>query len=472
MSYNLLDEAWIPVLYRNGLNSRIGILKALSDAGQIRQVSASNPMDRFAIVRFLLALLCCIRGKSPAIIDLGYDKALPAGWAENLQSNRGLFNLLGDEHRFYQCRLDKVKEKLSTNYLAQEVPTGTNSWHFRHSTDGANGLCPACCALGLLRLPIFATSGGRGKPPGVNSKPPIYAMPVGSSLEETLILLLGEISEAELGTPAWEKPNLQLPKTGKIPILTGLTWLPRRIWLDDPDPIEARCISCGSRARLIRQCIFAGIGSTKTDGGDKPRLWSDPHAIYDGEEVMKPSNALGSSDAAAGQWARILAGILKKQQPSTRLWIISFATVQNDKYLEAMEYEFALPFEQDDQEIQKHIELVEAWQMASSSLARRLKPKNSPRKHTENLPLIAAIRPHVESKVSAKASEFLSGEDEAWEHAANEYSQLMTVIAKSLAPGSTTASVRRRKQIADVRPYFQSSSKATRKPVLKPGVSK
>jgi len=48
MIYNLLDEKWIPVLYRDGRWDRVGIRKALADAGRIRQIAASNPMDRIA----------------------------------------------------------------------------------------------------------------------------------------------------------------------------------------------------------------------------------------------------------------------------------------------------------------------------------------------------------------------------------------------------------------------------------------
>jgi hypothetical protein len=50
MNYNLLDEKWIPVLYRDGRWDRVGIRKALEDAGKIRQVAASNPMDSVALL--------------------------------------------------------------------------------------------------------------------------------------------------------------------------------------------------------------------------------------------------------------------------------------------------------------------------------------------------------------------------------------------------------------------------------------
>ena len=64
MCYNLLEEEWIPVLYRNGTFCRRGIRRALEDAGCIRQIAASNPMDRVAVLRFLLALLYWCKGNA------------------------------------------------------------------------------------------------------------------------------------------------------------------------------------------------------------------------------------------------------------------------------------------------------------------------------------------------------------------------------------------------------------------------
>ncbi len=57
MDYSLLDEAWIPVLFKNGETIRLGMRDALAQASQIRQIAATNPIDRVAILRFLLALL-------------------------------------------------------------------------------------------------------------------------------------------------------------------------------------------------------------------------------------------------------------------------------------------------------------------------------------------------------------------------------------------------------------------------------
>jgi hypothetical protein len=326
--------------------------------------------------------------------------------------------------------------------------------------------------MGLLRLPLFAASDGRGKSPGINGKPPIYFFPLGSSLAETLWFSWRQLSSSNLGTPAWEKPDLQLPKTGEIPLLTGLTWLPRRVWLDNPAEPEAYCISCGGKDYLIRQCVFAGIGSMKSDKG---RTWSDPNVIYDRKDVMKPHNVLDASGAATGQWATIMAGILRGQKANDtcKLLIVGFATVQNGKYLEAMEYEVPFLCTPDHQQVQEHIEKIEMWQKEGSNLIRKARPKDSSkRKHIEIPSMVAAIRPHVEGRVSAKAGELITGGKEAWDQAAREYSPMMAAIAQSLSPGYTTTALQRRIQIAEAKPNLRPDTKASKKSGGKKGGDK
>jgi len=53
---NLLTMPWIPVLWSNGVWNdsqppRVGIFTALTQAGKIRQIAASNPMDNVALLR-------------------------------------------------------------------------------------------------------------------------------------------------------------------------------------------------------------------------------------------------------------------------------------------------------------------------------------------------------------------------------------------------------------------------------------
>lgn len=464
-NYNLLEEKWIPVLWKSGKTDQVGIIEAFTNAHEIRQIAASNPMDRFAIIRFLLALLYWCQGNPPNELP---DDSFPKDWFKNLNDNRDCFNLLGNGKRFYQYKneSDKEKEEKTVNYLIHEVPTGTNLWHFRHSIDKVDGLCPACCTMGLLRLPVFATSAGKGLSPGINSKPPIYVIPLGSSLAETLRLLWKSVDN--LGTPAWEEPDLELRQEGDVPLLTGLTWLPRRVWLDDPEPSEANCISCGHRERLIKQCVFAGKGSIKVK-----REWKDPHVILiSGKEgdVIKPGNALDRPDASAGQWSEILAGILqynkdKKANCGGKLLVVGFATVKNDKYLEAVEHENSLPNTLDEQKITESTEKIKVWQKETSNIIGKLK-KVKARKSFTNLEIksvINTIFPHIEAKVSAKIGELAAGGDDVWKQAADEYSSMMGAIAKSLSPGFTSVAVQRQKYIENIKPNIQTQQKIDEK---------
>ena len=146
-NFNLLDKEWIPVFYRDGTVKRVGIRRALEQAHRIRQIAASNPMDRLAILRFLLALLYWCKGNPP---DKLSDDSFPPDWFKKLHDNKNYFNLLGKGKRFYQD--SEAKRPQAVTQLIQEIPAGNNFYHFRHSIDKKDGLCPACCAIGLLAV--------------------------------------------------------------------------------------------------------------------------------------------------------------------------------------------------------------------------------------------------------------------------------------------------------------------------------
>lgn len=480
MNYNLLDQEWIPVLYKQGTPRRVGIIEALTQAGHIRQIASSNPMDRVAILRFLLALLYWCND-NPRDGPIPAD-SFPREWFTRLDDNRECFELLGEVKRFYQYKSSSQNDKKPpVNYLVHEVPTGTNVWHFRHATDKVDGLCPACCALGLVRLPVFTTQGGAGKSPGINGRPPVYVIPLGSSLAHTLSLSWQNVSN--LGTPAWENPALQLPKTGDVPLLTGLTWLPRCVWLDDPEEPEGKCISCARKELLIRQSVYAGRGSIKAKAAS--RIWHDPHVIRDPRDILVTSrNPLDAADAMAGDWARVAAGVLRKAVPTgtRQVWIVGFATDRN-KYLEAKEYEIPLLSATDEQKLQDSISKIQTWQKEGSRLAGKVQNllrrtegtrqgASRQREHVEVQPMLAALRPHVEDKVSTNVGELLAGGDHAWQQAAREYSPGMDAIARSLSPGYTTAAVEMRRRIASVEPNMRLNAKAAKKPGSRKGEKK
>ena len=125
MNYNLLEERWIPVLWTNGEFDRMSVKTTLMEAHRIRQIAASNPMDRVAILRFLLALLYWCKGNRPIGAEGASGDSFPPDWFSKLDDNKDCFNLLGEGKRFYQYRRDNDK-RLAANYLMHEIPTGTN----------------------------------------------------------------------------------------------------------------------------------------------------------------------------------------------------------------------------------------------------------------------------------------------------------------------------------------------------------
>ena len=87
MNYNLLDEKWIPVLYKDGIPARVNITEAFTQAGRIRQIAASNPMDRVAIQRSLFDLFCWCKGNHPRKKETTSLKSFPSAWFQKLDDN-------------------------------------------------------------------------------------------------------------------------------------------------------------------------------------------------------------------------------------------------------------------------------------------------------------------------------------------------------------------------------------------------
>jgi hypothetical protein len=475
MSYNLLDEGWIPVLWHDGRAERVGIKTALLEAGKIRQIAATNPMDRVALLRFLLAVLYWCRG-NPSSQD-EKDQVLAGGgfppdWFVKLEQERDRFELLGTGHRFYQNHAyAHLKPEHTTAYLVQEVPSGRNAFHFRHTLDLIDGLCPACCAMGLVRLPVFATSGGKGmtaatgKSHGINGKPPAYVVPVGTSLAATL-RLSWQKREEDLGNPHWTEDGSRLPTNATVPLLTGLTWRPRSVWLGGLEGLPSICALCGHKAQLIRRCVFDGKGSSKGDG----RSWHDPHVVYvtgkDGTLLpLQTRDALGNTDAAAGHWARSVPSVVREKRATATLWIIEFSTVQNDKYLEATEY--YIPCSSVPQNDEHLGTLCEQWRRQSlrlpAAVGAAMKPSGRTAVTAESA--VASIRPHAETEACDRILASVAAADTAWEEACRQYIPLMETICRSLAPGFTTSAVRRRNQISNTLPdMVPRDTVKTRKP--------
>jgi hypothetical protein len=259
--YNLLDGHWIPVLYRDGRYERVGIRKALEEAGLIRQIAASNPMDNVALLRFLLAvLLWCKDDAKSALAELN-DRSvgLHEDWLTKLDDNKTAFNLLGDGARFYQDASLRNEEARPIADLLVEFPGADSINHMRHVIHGSYGFCPACCALGILRLSVWAPA-NRFYPASVNPGSAAYAVVQASNLLLTLPANLPAVpAQAE------QAPWLITEPPTSPGAVANLAWRPRRLWLNVAN--NGHCAYCGQPGALVKSlCIAKGWPTPVTTG--------------------------------------------------------------------------------------------------------------------------------------------------------------------------------------------------------------
>ncbi len=481
--YNLLDEQWIPVLYHDGRWERVGIIKALKEAGQIRQIAASNPMDRVALLRFLLAVLYWCRGNPPA--DDEKRKVLasgqfPAGWFGKLDEHRDCFNLLGEGNRFYQDP-NAQRERAVTDLL-QEVPTGNNFWHFKHATDGKHRLCLACCAMGLLRLPLFSVSGLPDLKAGINGTPPVYLIAIGQTLQDTLLLNWRKVDC--IGDPAWIRTGMANSVDGAIPMLVGLTMLSRRVWLHGPEPADV-CIGCGGRdLPLIRTCEF------QTAGEQHNEAWDDPHVLYmqkTTKEGRTQRRAITASDPTKSYfqmdkpWAELLVTAAASAHccdggKRRGLLTVGFAT-DKAKNIDVWERIVLLPDGLgDSSRLAAATGCVDRWDEQVRRTGDRLGRTVPAVRGATVAAGLRHVRPHVEAQLSSRMGELLdhsTPDGPAWATGIEELSRMLQALAVSLSPGATTSALQRRNQIVKVLPSLSpESAKTVRQPRRRKGAKK
>ena len=352
LKFNVLTDSRIPVLACSGSFETVSVLDLLQRAEEIQSIEHASPLDSFATFRFVLALLYEAQGNPT-------DAGWPDAWSEE-SFNMQDFELFGASSRFYQSQeAQKASARKTAGYLLNELPTGTNQNHLLHTRDGEYGLCPNCCFLGLLRLPTFATQGGPGYGPGVNSTPPLYIMRQKRNIAETLSSYWAD-QKNNFGSPLWSDPDAKRPSMDeKVPILTGLTWVPHSYWLDDSRDLADRCYHCGSDEDSIR-CVWRR-GKSQGKGGAKPEpeaqgarkllQWEDPNIAQrrtpeDDLKCIFPVNKLSPSKGQLGQLltASLESALLHSEGDDSdeKFLLVGFSTNQA-KFFDTYSYFVKLP---------------------------------------------------------------------------------------------------------------------------------
>jgi CRISPR system Cascade subunit CasA len=299
-SFNLWTEPWIVLESADGKIERHGIEETLLCAPDLRSIYDPSPLVVVGIHRLLVAVMqAALNPQTNADLKrLWRDGRFPAQAVRDFGGKHAeRFDLFSEEAPFLQSadlplqprKGDKTK---TIAYLAPEMPAGTAVTHYRHGKEDNQTFCLACAARGLVTIPPFATSGGQGIKPSINGVPPIYVLPSGSTLFESLAasLLLPNfqpgVRSKKKDDAWWDRPaRVERGKEIRsVGYLHSLTFPARRVRLH-PERVNDFCTRCGQRTEWgVRSMIFE-MGECRPKEAEP---WFDPFAAYRIRENKPP----------------------------------------------------------------------------------------------------------------------------------------------------------------------------------------
>ena len=289
--FNLWDDPWIRVLRPDGGREELGIHATLLRAHELRALHDPSPLTVAGVHRLLTAILQAIYqpqelGDIAALLDAGrLDPERIDAFGAQFRQRFGLFDDAAPFMQTADAPPEPGKDPKTVAYLLAEVPSGTNRAHFHHVTDDAHRLCPACCARALVVVPAFASSGGAGIKPSINGVPPIYLLPVGATLKDSLARSLTKPEYQPASSDPFRQSEASwsgvatVPKAGEVThvgYLESLTFPARRVRLY-PQARHRRCTHCGALGNLaVAEMVFE-MGASRPKSAE---MWRDPFAAF------------------------------------------------------------------------------------------------------------------------------------------------------------------------------------------------
>ena len=247
MKYSVMEDSVISVRCLDGTIQEIGLRKALLEANHIQSILSDSPLERFSVLRLLVAMaMDMLHLKTPrdrkALLNAGsFPESAVGDYIALCEKEGPRFDLFDDRHPFmqsaYQEEMDDKAEKPAAA-LDVTLPSGNNHIFLDHRMASQHTLTPAEAFRSLLVTHLFCTAGAQGYPSGVNNTPPVYYWISGKNLFETIVMNM--ISEKEYtavdygyGEVPWRdgKPVIPKEEFATVSLLEALTWQPRRIHL-------------------------------------------------------------------------------------------------------------------------------------------------------------------------------------------------------------------------------------------------
>ena len=292
--FNLWTEPWITLVRSDGSTAEKSLETTLLAAQEYVAIYETSPLVVVGIHRLLVAVLQDIFDPQHEadLVDLWRDGRFRSQLIKDFGSTyASRFNLFDSEAPFMQSadlpadleEIPKRRRKEVTN-LAPEMPSATAVTHYQHGRAEDKMLCAPCSAKGLVLLPAFATSGGRGIKPSINGVPPIYVLPGGESLFEMLVASLlvpayqPEVRSKAVDKPWWKREPFvgEGEEVTQVGYLESLTFPARRIRLY-PKMLIGSCSRCGRSGGWGVQTIYFQMGNSRSKNAP---FWFDPFVAY------------------------------------------------------------------------------------------------------------------------------------------------------------------------------------------------
>jgi len=289
LKYDLLEEPWIPIMKFNEERKSVGILELFKNANEMAGIDADNAMNEYGIIRFLDTFLMAaflpknVEDIQNILEEEIFDMKVINSYIETCKREGVSFDIFDKTKPFLQAkpdvRWDNESDIKSVANLDYTLPSGNNAVHFNHTFETDVSVKPDRAAVLLLSAQTFCTAGVQGYPSNVNGAPPMFFIPQGRNLFETLVYSMIPVPEAECaGKNELWRNNIEiepLRQITKVPLLSGMFFPARRIRL-----IE-------EKGMVRRTYLQQGMNYIGYDA------WTDPHVAYrfsdKGRSSFKPS---------------------------------------------------------------------------------------------------------------------------------------------------------------------------------------
>ncbi|WP_316897548.1 type I-E CRISPR-associated protein Cse1/CasA [Pseudodesulfovibrio indicus] len=348
MSYNLLREAWLPVVREDGRKDLVAVQDVVGGKSPVVDLSPPRADFRAALMEFLVGVF---QTAMPPDQVSDWREWLekppsPGTIQKRLAPHEPYFNLFGERPRFMQDLTLSEKEKPARNgagALLIDSPGGNTlkqGLDFFVKRGRVENLCPACAGAALFTLQAFAPSGGKGHRTSLRGGGPLSTLMDGTTLWEKVWSNVMPLSCRDAAVPpeANGLPGAVYPwaaKTrtsekgeeihpGDVHPLHAYWGMPRRILLEK-SPSEAACDLCGEVSPLAVATYL-----TRPSGYNYGPTWRHPLTPYrEYGDDASPLSIKGQANIAAySHWLGLVYGQPAEQGGKRQGTVIPAACVR------------------------------------------------------------------------------------------------------------------------------------------------